>query len=1016
MSVALPATLLPYEAAAVQTAQSKVVSADPANWTPNVLDGSVKAIVQAGSTILLGGEFTKVSSADGKTVYDRSNIVAFDATTGAISTSFAPKVDDEVTSLALSSDGKSVYAGGFFNTVNGTASRSLARINLSDGKLTSGFKAPTSDGRVKDIRLAGGRLWISGNFANIAGHKQAALATLDPTTGAYSSFEHLAVAGPLNGGALQITKMDISPDGSRLVAIGNFSTVEGQQRSQIAMLDLTGSAAKLANWQTNFYTSICNPVFDTYMRDLDFAPDGSYFVVTTTGGWQGGPPKSCDSAARFETGASGSALTPTWVDYTGGDTFYAAAVTGTAIYVGGHFRWHNNPTVADQAGPGAVSRDGIATLDPANGLPLKWNPTRTRGVGVFDLLATSQGLWMGSDTDRVGNWEYHARIAFFPLAGGSDVPRPPVGAVPGDVYLVPTGASPSPIKRHYDGTTVGSSAAVPAGGLTWSNVKAGFMLGDQLYAGWSDGTFNRRTFNGSSYGSPTAVNTADKIVVDSAWHGDVTAATGMFFADGRIYYTKTGDGNLYYRGFNIESDVVGQQRLTASPSIAGVDFSKVSGMFVAGGKLYFGSAADGNLRRVDFVGGKPTGAATVVSGPGVDGIDWRSRATFLFTKAGVAANEAPEAVISANCDGLDCAFTSIGSRDPDGTISSYAWDFGDGATATSRTPSHTFASAGNHTVKLTVTDADGVTATAQQSLAVSAPNQAPAAKFSVSCDGLACTFDGSSSADADGTVSSYAWSFGDGATATGAKPSHTFAAAGGHAVKLTVTDNDAATGQAQDTVSVASPGTAVRFAAQAGANANTSKHTVTIPTTVAAGDRLLLLFTANSTTPTVSAPSGVTGWSAVGTKSTTGTSTRVWQKAAAPTDAGKSVTVTLSSAVKGDLTVVAYRGPHVVLQSFADRAETASRSTHTTPSVTGNSGAWLVSYWGEESASTTAWTAPSGQTVRRTGFGTGPGHVSALLTDSSAPAGVGTRGALTATANTSSAQATMWSFVIGPAG
>ena len=121
---------------------------------------------------------------------------------------------------------------------------------------------------------------------------------------------------------------------------------------------------------------------------------------------------------------------PTWVDGTGGDTLYSVAITGTAVYVGGHQCWMNNNFVADRAGPGAVTRKGIAALDPTNGLPLSWNPGRDRGVGAFALVATSQSLWVGSDTDRIGRYEHHGRIAFMPLAGGATVPESRVGTSP----------------------------------------------------------------------------------------------------------------------------------------------------------------------------------------------------------------------------------------------------------------------------------------------------------------------------------------------------------------------------------------------------------------------------------------------------------------------------------------------------------------------------------------------------------------------------------------------------------
>jgi PKD repeat protein len=61
--------------------------------------------------------------------------------------------------------------------------------------------------------------------------------------------------------------------------------------------------------------------------------------------------------------------------------------------------------------------------------------------------------------------------------------------------------------------------------------------------------------------------------------------------------------------------------------------------------------------------------------------------------------------------------------------------------------------------------------------------------------GLAVAVDGSSSADPDGTIVSRAWSFGDGATASGPTATHTYAAAGTYTVTLTVTDDDGATAQ-----------------------------------------------------------------------------------------------------------------------------------------------------------------------------------------------------------------------------
>jgi hypothetical protein len=138
-------------------------------------------------------------------------------------------------------------------------------------------------------------------------------------------------------------------------------------------------------------------------------------VLVTTG--LIGPGRLCDSASRWDdfTGNSG----PRWVNKTGGDTLHSVAVTGPAVYVGGHQRWLDNPLGLNSPGPGAVYRPGVGAIDPVTGRALAWNPTRTRGIGAKELFITNhpggEGLWIGSDTERLGG-EYHGSIGFFPLS------------------------------------------------------------------------------------------------------------------------------------------------------------------------------------------------------------------------------------------------------------------------------------------------------------------------------------------------------------------------------------------------------------------------------------------------------------------------------------------------------------------------------------------------------------------------------------------------------------------------
>ena len=83
------------------------------------------------------------------------------------------------------------------------------------------------------------------------------------------------------------------------------------------------------------------------------------------------------------------------------------------------------------------------------------------------------------------------------------------------------------------------------------------------------------------------------------------------------------------------------------------------------------------------------------------------------------------------------------------------------------------------------------------------PNAGPSALFTASQDGLSVAFDASASTDADGTITGYQWSFGDGTTGTGAAVAHTYATAGTYTVALTVTDDDDASTTTTTAITVA---------------------------------------------------------------------------------------------------------------------------------------------------------------------------------------------------------------------
>lgn len=170
-------------------------------------------------------------------------------------------------------------------------------------------------------------------------------------------------------------------------------------------------------------------------------------------------------------------------------------------------------------------------------------------------------------------------------------------------------------------------------------------------------------------------------------------------------------------------------------------------------------------------------------------------------------NQAPQAAFSHEVVHLMVSVDGTPSTDDDGTIVSYAWDFGDGATSSDAVTTYTYAESGTYTVELTVTDEDGATDSTSVDVVVSEPpvNQAPEAVFTLLADDLTVSVDGSDSVDTDGEIVSYAWDFGDGNADEGVTAFHTYAGAGTYTVELTVTDDDGATASSTQSVTVTAP-------------------------------------------------------------------------------------------------------------------------------------------------------------------------------------------------------------------
>lgn len=459
--------------------------------------------------------------------------------------------------------------------------------------------------------------------------------------------------------------------------------------------------------------------------------------------------------------------------------------------------------------------------------------------GVWRLGGNSVGsgwpsaptsLWLAGSIDEVaiyGTVLSPSRIAAHYVAGGKTSPLP---ASPTDAYgKAVFDLGPDIYWRLNESS--GSSATDAStslntgnvtGGLSWGS--AGALSGYTGTAGNFDGSNDLVVASKQVLGGPRAFTAGAWFKTTSTTGGKLigfgNAASGLSSSYDRHIYLQN-DGKVVF-GAND-----GAQRKITSTSAYNDN------------KWHFAVGTQGPDGMVLYIDGAAVGTDPAKTGQVYDGYwrvggdnTWGSTSKYLkgqideamvfdraLTAAQVAslyakgsANQLPTAAFSHEVTGLSVAFDGSGTTDPDGSIASYAWDFGDGGQETGATPTHAYASAGTYHVVLTVTDdRGGVDDVAADVTVAAAPNQPPTSDFSVVKSLLSVTFDGSAAADSDGTITGYAWDYGDGTNDTGKTPAHTYEAAGTYSVTLVVTDDDGATGTVTKDVTVTAVSAADAF-------------------------------------------------------------------------------------------------------------------------------------------------------------------------------------------------------------
>ncbi len=435
-------------------AQTGPVSPTPASGTPVLADTGttteqVRQLVQCGGTMYAVGTFTSISGWNGTatTTVTRNNVFSFSATAPFTVTSWAPNVNGEVNSIAFSNGNcADAYIGGQFTSVNGTTVANIAEIDTTTGNVVPGFGVHTGGGHVDTILAFKGHLLVGGTFTSINGNKgtDPYYASLSPVTGKDDGFVHLSISGHIvftgvKNNSTEVFNQQLSHSGTLDLVEGDFTSVGGQNRRQIFMLNLSGTTAAVTGWSSpefdgsqpgTFPYYNCWTAHPFYIHAAAWSPDDSTIYIADTGfhpyNWNGKFPLVglCDAAAAFP--ATQAEVTHYWINYTGCDSLYSAAADSSAVYVAGHNRWLNNPSGCNKAGPGAIPDTGLAGLTPGpSGGALITNSggtaglySRSRGLGADDMLLTTAGLWIASDNfgggEQCGGVSGFSGICFLP--------------------------------------------------------------------------------------------------------------------------------------------------------------------------------------------------------------------------------------------------------------------------------------------------------------------------------------------------------------------------------------------------------------------------------------------------------------------------------------------------------------------------------------------------------------------------------------------------------------------------
>jgi hypothetical protein len=202
----------------------------------------VRTLTVYGNYLYVGGDFTYAGG------NSRNRISRLSTTTGISDPAWNPNINNTVRSIAVSAQG--VFVGGDFTTVGVTNRNRIAKLNLANGALDMTWDA-NANSTVRALALNGTDLYVGGFFSNIGTQTRYRIAKLS-TIGA-------GIADPIWNPQPNTQSSNVNSiilHSGYLYAAGNFDTLGGLPRNNIAKLNLTGTGSAIGNWNPNVFNEI----------------------------------------------------------------------------------------------------------------------------------------------------------------------------------------------------------------------------------------------------------------------------------------------------------------------------------------------------------------------------------------------------------------------------------------------------------------------------------------------------------------------------------------------------------------------------------------------------------------------------------------------------------------------------------------------------------------------------------------------------------------------------------------